>query len=313
MSTPAIIGTVDDDEVRPTRGLGRRGRRREAAHGTETSAHHRGPLMTALGYAGMVLVVLFIAVPLFWILITSFKERGDIYVRPAQWWPRPATSANYHDVTTRIPFFDYVRNSVIITSATAAAKIVLGVLSAYALSLLRFPGRGVVFLVVIAALMVPNQITVISNYALVAQLGWRNTFQGIIIPLAGVAFGTFLMRNQFLSLPGEIIEAARLDGAGPMKLLWRVVMPMSWPTLVAFSLITVVNEWNEYLWPFLMSDDESTAPLPVGLTFLQNNDGVTNWGPVMAGTVLAMLPILVLFLFLQRQMIKGLTAGAVKS
>ena len=90
-------------------------------------------------------------------------------------------------------------------------------------------------------------------------------------------------------------------------------MPMSWPTLVAFALITVVNEWNEYLWPFLMSDDESTAPLPVGLTFLQNNDGVTNWGPVMAGTVLAMLPILVLFLFLQRQMIKGLTAGAVKS
>ena len=144
---------------------------------------------------------------------------------------------------------------------------------AYALSLLRFPGRGLVFLVVIAALMVPNQITVISNYALVAQLGWRNTFQGIIVPLAGVAFGTFLMRNQFLSLPGEIIEAARLDGAGPLKLLWRVVLPMSWPTLVAFSLITVVNEWNEYLWPFLMSDDERTAPLPVGLTLLQNNDG----------------------------------------
>jgi sn-glycerol 3-phosphate transport system permease protein len=128
-----------------------------------------------------------------------------------------------------------------------------------------------------------------------------------------VAFGTFLMRNQFLSLPGEIVEAARLDGTGPMKLLWRIVMPMSWPTLAAFSLITVVIEWNEYLWPFLMADDERVAPLPVGLTLLQNNEGLTNWGPVMAGTILAMLPILVLFLFLQRQMIKGLTAGAVKS
>lgn len=178
---------------------------------------------------------------------------------------------------------------------------------------MRFPGRNVVFLVVIAALMVPNQITVISNYALVAQLGWRNTFQGIIIPLAGVAFGTFLMRNQFLSLPEEIIESGKMDGAGPLKLLWRVVLPMSWPTLVAFSLITVVNEWNEYLWPFLMSDDQRTAPLPVGLTLLQNNEGLTNWGPVMAGTVITMLPILVLFLFLQRQMLKGLTAGAVKS
>ncbi|QKE86096.1 carbohydrate ABC transporter permease [Arthrobacter sp. NEB 688] len=269
--------------------------------------------MTVAGYAGMVVVLLVVGVPLFWIVITSLKERGDIYVQPAQWLPDPGTTANYRDVTTRIPFLDYFRNSVIITLVLSASKIVLGVISAYALSLLRFPGRNVVFLVVIAALMVPNQITVISNYALVAQLGWRNTFQGIIIPLAGVAFGTFLMRNQFLSLPGEIIEAARLDGAGPIKLLWRVVLPMSWPTLVAFSLITVVNEWNEYLWPFLMSDDQRTAPLPVGLTLLQNNDGVTNWGPVMAGTVLAMLPVLVLFLVLQRQMIKGLTAGAVKS
>ncbi|WP_286175629.1 carbohydrate ABC transporter permease [Arthrobacter sp. NEB 688] len=282
------------------------------AHGAE-AASHRSRGMTVAGYAGMVVVLLVVGVPLFWIVITSLKERGDIYVQPAQWLPDPGTTANYRDVTTRIPFLDYFRNSVIITLVLSASKIVLGVISAYALSLLRFPGRNVVFLVVIAALMVPNQITVISNYALVAQLGWRNTFQGIIIPLAGVAFGTFLMRNQFLSLPGEIIEAARLDGAGPIKLLWRVVLPMSWPTLVAFSLITVVNEWNEYLWPFLMSDDQRTAPLPVGLTLLQNNDGVTNWGPVMAGTVLAMLPVLVLFLVLQRQMIKGLTAGAVKS
>ena len=185
-------------------------------------------------------------------------------------------------------------------------------MSAYALSLIRFPGRNLVFIVVIAALMVPNQITVISNYALVSQLGWRNTYQGIILPLAGVAFGTFLMRNQFLSIPSEIIEAARMDGAGPMKLLRKVVMPMSWPTLIAFSIITVVNEWNEYLWPFLMSDDQRTGTLPVGLTQLQNNEGITDWGPVMAATMLAMLPVLALFLVLQRHMIKGLTAGAVK-
>lgn len=281
---------------------------------TETAADRsRSPLMTAAGYAAMVLVVLLIAVPLLWIVITSFKERQDIYAQPAQWWPNPATSANYHTVVTSIPFPTFFRNSVIMTVTLAVTKIVLGVLSAYALSLLRFPGRNLVFLVVISALMVPNQITVISNYALVAQLGWRNTFQGLIVPLAGVAFGTFLMRNQFLSLPHEIIEAARLDGAGPMKLLWRVVMPMSWPTLVAFALITIVNEWNEYLWPLLMSDNERIMPMQVGLTQLQNNEGGTNWGPVMAGTVLTVLPILLVFLVLQKQMIKGLTAGAVKS
>jgi sn-glycerol 3-phosphate transport system permease protein len=286
---------------------------RQQATTDEPFGPHRSVWGTAAGYLAMIAVGLVIVVPLFWILSTSFKLRPEIYVRPAQWLPQPLTGSNYQDLTTRIPFWDYLRNSVIITGLGSIAKIVLGVLSAYALSLMRFPGRNLVFFVIIAALMVPNQITVISNYALIAELGWRNTYQGIIIPLIGVAFGTFLMRNAFLALPGEVIEAARMDGAGPLKLLWRIALPLTWPTLVAFAIITVVNEWNEYLWPFLMSDDERTAPLPVGLTLLQNNEGLTNWGTVMAGTVLAMLPILVLFLFLQRHMLKGLTAGAVKN
>ncbi len=280
-------------------------------HNAEAMSHS-GPGMKLVAYVAMVLAFLVVAVPLFWIVVTSFKERPDIFTQPAQWWPKTFTPDGYHDAVFGIPFTSYLKNSVLITLVLSVTKIVLGVLSAYALSLLRFPGRNVVFIIVIAALMVPNQITVISNYALVSQLGWRNTYQGIIIPLAGVAFGTFLMRNQFLSIPTEIIEAARLDGAGPLKLLWRVALPMSWPTLVAFSIITVVNEWNEYLWPFLMSDDSRTATLPIGLTFLQNNELTTNWGPVMAATVLTMLPVLLVFLVLQRQMIKGLTAGAVK-
>ena len=271
------------------------------------------PVITkVLGYAAMVAAVLVIGVPLFWIVVTSIKQRQDIYVTPAMYWPDPAITENYRVVFGDLPFATYLRNSAIITIILSSVKILLGVVSAYALALLRFPGRNLVFLVVIATLMVPTQITLISNYALVAQLGWRNTFQGIILPLAGTAFGTFLMRNHFLSLPTEIIEAARMDGAGPIKLLLRVVLPLSWPTLVAFALITVVNEWNEYLWPYLMSDDEKTAPLPVGLTFLQNNDGVTTWGPVLAGTIIVMVPVLILFLLLQRYMIKGLTSGAVK-
>lgn len=265
-----------------------------------------------VGYAGMLIAFLLIAVPLYWIVVTSFKERPDIYTQPAQWWPAHPTAANYPAATTEIDFWAYFRNSVLITTVLSISKVVLGVLSAYALSLMRFPGRSVVFLVVIAALMVPNQITVISNYALVSQLGWRDTYQGIIIPLAGVAFGTFLMRNAFLGVPYEIIEAARMDAAGPLKLLWRVVLPMTWPTLVAFALITVVNEWNEYLWPYLMASDSRVGTLPIGLTQLQNNEGLSDWGPIMAATVLAMIPVLALFLLLQRHMIKGLTAGAVK-
>jgi sn-glycerol 3-phosphate transport system permease protein len=269
-------------------------------------------LARLLGYAAMLLVVALVAGPLIFVFFTSFKDQPDIYSQPTTWWPPRWHPQNYRTATSQIPFWTFLRNSVIITSLLTVAKFILGVLSAFGLVFLRFPGKNAVFLLIITALMVPNQITVISNYALISQLGLRNTFPGIILPLAGVAFGTFLMRNHFLSLPSEVIEAARMDGARWWQLLFRVVLPMSGPTMVAFGMITVVNEWNEYLWPFLMSDDESVAPLPVGLTFLQQAEGVTNWGPVMAVTLLAMLPILLIFIVLQRQMIKGLTSGAVK-
>ncbi|MGW4631357.1 carbohydrate ABC transporter permease [Nocardia sp. NPDC004415] len=278
------------------------------------SYRRRERAITVLGYAAMACVLVLIGVPLFWMLITSVKDRPDIYTQPAVYWPRSWHPENYAHATSTVPFWTFLRNSLIVTGVVSAVKFVLGVFSAYGLVFLRFPGKNIVFLVIIAALMVPNQITVISNYALIAQLGWRNTFQGIIVPLCGVAFGTFLMRNHFLSLPGEVIEAARMDGAGWWRLLTRVVLPMSGPTMVAFAVVTLVTEWNEYLWPFLMADSSDVATLPVGLTLLQNteNPSVTNWGPVMAGTVLTMLPILVVFLALQRHMIKGLTSGAVK-
>lgn len=277
------------------------------------SAADRHGLPGALaGYTMMLLIAALVLVPVAFIVLTSFKERPDIYTQPVTWLPDPFTGGNYTAVNETVPFTRYFLNSVLITGVLTVVQVALGAVMAFALVFLDFPGRKLLFLVVIASLMVPNQITVISNYALVSELGWRNTFQGIIVPLAGVAFGTYLMRNHFMSLPREIVEAARMDGAGPLKLLFRILLPMSWPTLVAFTLITVVTEWNQYLWPFLMADTAEVAPLPVGLTLLQNNEGSVNWGPVMAGTVLTMLPILAVFLVLQRQMIKGLTAGAVK-
>ncbi|AWH93230.1 carbohydrate ABC transporter permease [Dietzia lutea] len=264
------------------------------------------------GYLAMLLVLATIALPLYWVLVTSFKTPDMVYIQPPAWWPDPVTADPYSRVVEQVPFLRYFTNSLIITGALVTAKLVLGILSAYAFVYLRFPGRGLVFMLVLAALMVPNQITVISNYALISQLGWINTFQGIIFPLAGVAFGTFLMRNHFLTLPFEIIEAARMDGCGHMKLLLRVLLPMSWPTVVAFALITIVNEWNEYLWPFLVASDETVAPLQVGLARLISTDAYIDWPMVMAATILTITPILIVFLLLQRHMIKGLTSGAVK-
>ncbi|MFP7365482.1 carbohydrate ABC transporter permease [Corynebacterium callunae] len=272
----------------------------------------RSLLVKIMGYVGMIGAILFIGVPLLFIVLTSFKQQSEIYTQPVTWLPSEFSLDNYRSVFERVPFVDYFRNSILITLILCAIKIVLGVISAYTLSILRFPGRNLVFLLVISALMVPSEVTVISNYALVSQLGWRDTYQGIIIPLAGIAFGTFLMRNHFMSIPTELIEAARMDHCGHFRMLWKVLLPISMPTLVAFSMITVVNEWNQYLWPFLMAETENSATLPIGLTMLQNNEGVSNWGPVMAATIMTMLPVLVMFLALQQYMIKGLISGAVK-
>ncbi|AGN19122.1 MULTISPECIES: carbohydrate ABC transporter permease [Corynebacterium] len=269
-------------------------------------------LVKIMGYVGMVLAILFIGLPLVFIVLTSFKQQSEIYTQPVTWFPSEFNFDNYANVFERVPFLNYFRNSIIITVILCLVKIILGVISAYALSILRFPGRNLVFLLVISALMVPSEVTVISNYALVSQLGWRDTYQGIIVPLAGIAFGTFLMRNHFMSIPSELIEAARMDHCGHFRLLWKVLLPISMPTLVAFSMITVVNEWNQYLWPFLMAETDNSATLPIGLTMLQNNEGVSNWGPVMAATIMTMLPVLVMFLALQQYMIKGLISGAVK-
>ncbi|ALC05760.1 ABC transporter permease [Corynebacterium deserti GIMN1.010] len=272
----------------------------------------RNLMVKIMGYVGMIAAVLFIGLPLIFIVLTSFKAQSEIYTQPVTWFPSEFNFDNYSNVFQRVPFLDYFRNSIIITVILCALKIVLGVISAYALSILRFPGRNLVFLLVISALMVPSEVTVISNYALVSQLGWRDTYQGIIVPLAGIAFGTFLMRNHFMSIPSELIEAARMDHCGHFRLLWKVLLPISMPTLVAFSMITVVNEWNQYLWPFLMAETANSATLPIGLTMLQNNEGVSNWGPVMAATIMTMLPVLLMFLALQQYMIKGLISGAVK-
>lgn len=282
--------------------------RRRRGQGVETGS----TAGRVAGYTALLITVAVICVPLYFIVITSLKTRPDIYSDPISWFPNPFAPENYSYVMTAVNFGQYLRNSIIITGVLTVVEVTLGVLTAYAFAFLRFPGRNLLFMLVIASLMVPNQITIISNYALVANLGWRNTFIGIIVPLAGVAFGTFLMRNHFLGLPTEIMEAAEMDGSSFFRTLFRVVLPMSWPTVIAFTLITVVTEWNQYLWPFLIADTSAVAPLPIGLTQLQDVEGLTNWGPVMAGTVLTTLPMLVIFLILQKHMIKGLTAGAVK-
>jgi len=262
-------------------------------------------------YAVMAAVILIMSVPLIWMVLASFKAPGEIYSVPLTWLPESFGLGNYREVAGAIPIGRMFFNSVLITTLGAGLKVILGLACAYALVFVDVPLKKTAFVLVLFALLIPGQITIIPNYTLIAGLGWLNTYQGIIIPGLASAFGTFLFRQHFRSLPVSVLEAAELDGAGHLRRLWRFAVPMSVPTIAAVSLVSIVGEWNEYLWPMLVVDNPTTMPLPVGLTLLQRVEGLQNWGVLMAATTLVTIPILVIFLVLQRRLVAGLTAGAV--
>ncbi len=273
-----------------------------------------GPNWRKPGAGGFLMLILAVAVmilPLIWMLLASFKQRDEIYTVPIQWLPHSFDLSNYVGALGAVPFGNFFINSMITTVIGATVKIALGLTTAYAVVFLEFPFKKFVFGLVVLALLVPQQIVIIPNYTLVSDLGWINTYQGLILPGLASAFGTFLFRQHFLTLPVSVLEAAALDGASHWTRLWRFVVPMSAPTIAAVALVSIVSEWNEYLWPLLVVDRAEMMTLPVGLTLLQNNDGVTNWGVLMAGTVLITVPVLIVFFVLQRRIVSGLTSGAV--
>ncbi|TFC27270.1 carbohydrate ABC transporter permease [Cryobacterium sp. TMT1-3] len=275
-----------------------------------TSTRRRKPLQLG-GYLGLAVAIAIMILPLVWMFLAGFKERDEIYTVPIQWLPEAYDLSNYAAALAAVPFGSFFLNSTITTVIGAGLKLLLGLTTAYAVVFLEFPFKKFVFGLVIFALLVPQQIVMIPNFTLVASLGWINTYQGIIVPGLASAFGTFLFRQHFLTLPISILEAAALDGASHWTRLWRFIVPISAPTIAAVALVSIVSEWNEYLWPLLVVDRSDMMTLPVGLMLLQNNDGVTNWGVLMAGTVLVTVPVLIAFFALQKKIIAGLTAGGV--
>jgi sn-glycerol 3-phosphate transport system permease protein len=265
-----------------------------------------------LKYVVLVLFVAVFIVPMFWMLSASLKTLQEIYTFPPQWVPAVPKWSNYVEAWYAAPFGRFYINTIITTFFGVAAEIILGTLTAYAFVYLPFPGKNLLFLVLLAALMIPIHVTILPNYLTIARLGWLNTYQGIIVPGASVAFGTFLLRQHFLTLPHEILEAARIEGASHMQLLTRIVLPLSRTSLVTVGLIGLVNKWNDFLWPLIVTNQTAMRVLPVGLSYLYQQEGTNQWGIIMAATIFVVLPILIVFIWAQRYIISGLTAGATK-
>lgn len=274
-----------------------------------------GPLASFLsGYLPLILATLIIALPLIWMVLASFKTPAEISTQRLQIFPNSFRPTNYIDASTSVPFPRLFLNSFIVTAAGSIIKVLLATFTAYALVYVRFPFKNVIFMGILVALMVPPQVAILPNYVLVSGLGGQNTYWGILLPGLGTAFGTFLLRQHFLSLPYALMEAAELDGASHWKRLTRIVMPVSMPTIATVGLVTIVNEWNDYIWPLVITNKAEMMTLPVGLTLLQNSENQAgSYGILMAGTVMVIVPVLIVFALLQRYIVAGLTQGAVTS
>jgi sn-glycerol 3-phosphate transport system permease protein len=265
------------------------------------------------GYVPILLAVLVVILPLAYLILSSFKGSADVITQQLVVLPNPWHVANYSEAARVVPFPRLFVNSVIVTVVGAGIKVLLAIVTAYALVFVRFPGKKYVFWAVLATLMVPPQVSVVPNFTFISSLGGQDTYWGIILPGLGSGFGTFLLRQSFLQLPADVLEAAETDGAGHWRRLWRVVVPMAAPSIATVALVNIVFEWNDYLWPLVIVSNPQMMTLPVGLTLLQNSESAAaSYGIVMAGTVMVLLPVLVVFAALQRYIVTGLTQGAVK-
>jgi sn-glycerol 3-phosphate transport system permease protein len=286
--------------------------RPSAALSTSVRWRSRNFLLRSLGYLALALSVVLVGIPMYWMLLAAFKTNQEIFTAPPTWIPLAPTLANFPAAWNQAPFGQFYVNSLLYTLISGSAKLLMAILCGYAFAFLRFPGKNVVFVLLLMALMIPEEVTVLPNFLTLANFGWTNTYQGLLLPGFVSAFGTFLMRQHFLSLPREVLDAARVDGAGHLRTLWNVALPMSRPVVATLILLTVVQRWNDYLWPLIITNTAEMRTLSVGIALLFAKETGTQWGMVMAGTLYVVLPVLILFLLLQRHIVEGIAAGAVK-
>lgn len=256
-------------------------------------------------------VALGMIAPMAWMILVSLRESPEQHARLGQMISAPTSTVNYADAWTSDNFLGYFVNSLLVASIVTFGNVVFCLWAGYAFARRRFAGKGLLFLSILGVLAVPQQVIMIPLYRLVAGLGWINSYAALIVPWLVTPFGIFLVRQYIQSMPAEMEDAARIDGAGEWYILWRIVAPLCRPVLTVLAIYTFLSNWNSFLFPFLFTNDEAHRTLPVGLAFYLGKQSI-DWGHLMAGASIAAAPILLLFVVFQRRIIEGLTAGALK-
>ena len=258
-----------------------------------------------------VLLVVVIA-PFVWMILGSFKTQGELLQSPPTWWPETVTLDNYTQLFSRLNFKQYFFNSTVVAVCVTAGNLLFCSMLGYALAMLDFKGRKILFIVVMATLMIPGVVTFVPLFVLVANIGLIDTLPGLILPFLAAPFGVFLMRQFFLGLPRDLLDAGRVDGAGELRIFRQIFLPLAGPALATLGILTFLGSWNNFLWPLVVAQQEKTYTLPVALALYSTGQNSTQYGLLLAGATVVVLPVLAIFLIFQRRVIEGIATTGIK-
>ncbi|SDH20876.1 carbohydrate ABC transporter membrane protein 2, CUT1 family [Aneurinibacillus thermoaerophilus] len=250
-------------------------------------------------------IALVFVFPFLWMALTAFKTLPEVFRFPPSFLPEKWQFVNFSIAWKSGPFLTYLVNSLIVTLTILIFQLLTAVPAAYAFARYRFKGRNMLFGLTLIALMIPPQVIFLPIYVFMSEWDLVNTLWSLILPYGASAFGIFLLRQSFMQVPDEIIEAARLDNASEWKIMWTIMVPMAKPVLVTFGLFSFIYHWNDYFWPLIMTNSEQARTLPVGISMLKSTEGDTLWHIIMAGNMILVIPILVIFFFAQRHIISA--------
>lgn len=261
------------------------------------------------------LIVLFFAIlslfPLYWLVTSSFKNSSDVVKMPPDWFPKTFTLSNYVDVFNNQPAFKWAYNSLFVSIVSTLALIVVSALAAYAFSKLKFRGQNILFVIFISSLMIPKEVMIVPLFRIIQDFGMVNTLSGMIFPNIATAFGVFLLKGFFDTIPDSLREAAKIDGASELRIFYKIMLPLAKPGIGALFILNFVQVWNDYLWQLVVGQEKGSKTLMVGIATLMQ-DLNPNFAYKMAGATVAAIPMLLIFIFFQKYFTKGITLGADK-
>ncbi len=263
-------------------------------------------------YALLTVALILVITPFVWMVLGSLKTNAELRQVPPTWWPQDPTLSNYAELFTRLNFGRYFFNSTVVAVVVTAGNLIFCSMVGYALVMLNFRGKKVLFGLILGTLMIPGVVTFVPLFVLVANAGLVDTLPGLFLPFLVSPFGVFLMRQYMLGLPRDLLDAARVDGAGELRIFARVFLPLCGPALATLGILTFLGSWNNFLWPLVVAQTEETYTLPVALALYSTGQNSTQYGLLLAGATIVVLPVLAVFMVFQRRFIQGIATTGLK-